>query len=128
MGLDLDVNVVDCQHDGTRSGTLSRPVEPLYGLVGAEVRAAREAAGLSQEQLAVAVGLSRTSITNLEMGRQQTPLHVLYAIAEVVGMALKDLLPDSMRTQQPISVDLIGSEDVERWAAQVASSRRAGRA
>lgn len=107
---------------------MTRPVEPLYGLIGAQVRAAREAAGLSQEQLAANVGLSRTSITNLEMGRQQTPLHVLYAIADAVGTPLKSLLPETIEEFRPVAKDLIGSEDVERWAAQVISPRRASRA
>ena len=102
---------------------MSRPVEPLYAIVGTRVRVAREAAELSQEQLAAAVGLTRTSITNLEMGRQQTPLHTLYAIAHALNLPLKDLLPDyPEKVPQPL--DTIGAEEVERWEAMVRAPGR----
>lgn len=102
---------------------MSRPVEPLYAIIGTRVRVAREAVELSQEQLAAAVGLTRTSITNLEMGRQQTPLHTLYEIANAINVPLKDLLPDYPE-QAPPPLDAIGAEEVERWAAMVRAPRR----
>lgn len=89
---------------------------PLYETIGAAVREARHRADLSQDDLANSVSLTRTSITNLERGRQQVPLHTLYDIAEAVGCAVKELLPDT----SPISAPLYGDEDVERWATQLA--------
>lgn len=49
---------------------------------------------LSQEALAKRVGLSRTSITNIEKGRQQIPLHALYTFADALGVDPTALLPD----------------------------------
>lgn len=63
--------------------------------LGERIRAAREEAGVKQDQLAGAVGLSRTSITNIERGRQGVQAYLLVRIAEVLGQAAADLLPGS---------------------------------
>ena len=54
---------------------------------------ARRKKGISQELVADELGLSRTSITNIEKGRQPVQLHSVYCIARLVGVELKDLLP-----------------------------------
>lgn len=41
----------------------------------------------------MALGLSRTSITNIERGRQPIQLHTLYKIADVLGVEPTALLP-----------------------------------
>lgn len=82
------------------------------------MRAARVAAGRSQDDLAKAVSLTRTSITNLESGRQQVPLHTLYAIAENLHCHVFDLLP---KTAPPRRGSEIGKDDVSRWTNQLAS-------
>jgi transcriptional regulator with XRE-family HTH domain len=48
---------------------------------------------MSQEAFAKAVGLSRTSITNIERGRQPISLHTLYFMADILGAEPADLLP-----------------------------------
>ena len=45
--------------------------DEFYAEVGRRVRMAREAAGLTQDALADQVELSRTSVTNIEKGRQK---------------------------------------------------------
>ena len=66
----------------------------LYKEVGARVRRARLHAGLSQGELASNAGLTRTSIVNVESGRQRVPLHRLFEIARVLQIAPQDLLPE----------------------------------
>lgn len=66
----------------------------IYKPFGRRLREARESAGLTQGQLAQAVGLSRTSITNIEYGRQGFPLHALYAFAESLSVEPSELLPE----------------------------------
>lgn len=46
-------------------------VEPIYGVFGALVREIRERIGINQAELARRLKLTRTSITNLEAGRQR---------------------------------------------------------
>jgi len=53
----------------------------------------RKRAGVSQEKLADALHLTRTSITNIEHGRQPIQLPTLYAIAEALGLDPQILMP-----------------------------------
>jgi len=71
-------------------------VDRFYKEFGRLVREARERAEpkITQEHLADIVGLSRTSITNIESGRQHIPLHTLFALADAVGVKVGELLPD----------------------------------
>ena len=68
-------------------------MEQLYREFGRALRARRKQAGLSQDDVAQRVGMSRTSITNIEQGRQHVSLHVLYDLAGAVGTTPGDLLP-----------------------------------
>lgn len=72
----------------------STPMKQLYKEIGRTLRQRREKAGLTQGDVATRVGLSRTSITNIEQGRQHVTLHVLYALADAIGSKPSDLLPD----------------------------------
>jgi transcriptional regulator with XRE-family HTH domain len=83
---------------------LKRRIGRFYKEVGKNVRTRRTAADLSQSQLAEAVGLTRTSITNLEAGRQQIPLHVLARIAAVLEIWPGDLLPEMSVFDDTIAV------------------------
>jgi DNA-binding XRE family transcriptional regulator len=53
---------------------------------GAKVYAARKNAGLTQEQLAKLVGLERTSITNIETGKQILKLETAIKIFSACGV------------------------------------------
>jgi transcriptional regulator with XRE-family HTH domain len=52
--------------------------------LGTRVRAAREAAGLSQQELALAVGIKQPSVQAIESGRAKGTKHIV-AIAQVTG-------------------------------------------
>lgn len=49
--------------------------------------------GMTQARLGRTVGLSRTSITNIERGRQHVALHHLFAIADALNVPPAVLLP-----------------------------------
>lgn len=67
--------------------------DDFYQAVGALIRQARERQGLTQTELAEAVGLGRTSLTNIELGRQRFLLHKLWEIARVLKIDITLLLP-----------------------------------
>jgi transcriptional regulator with XRE-family HTH domain len=69
--------------------------DELYRELGRKIRQARERQGerLSQDALAKQLGISRASIVNIEAGRQRTPLHLLWQIAELLGTELTLLIP-----------------------------------
>ena len=54
----------------------------FYPQLGENIRKYRKDRHLSQERLANLVGLTRTSLTNIEKGRQHPPLHTLCEIIE----------------------------------------------
>lgn len=70
------------------------PVDGLYSAFGEHFRKLRKTAGLTQEDVAERVGLTRTSVTNIERGRQHISLHQLYLLAAAVGRDPTELLPD----------------------------------
>jgi transcriptional regulator with XRE-family HTH domain len=69
-------------------------VDGLYREFGRQFREARKEAGLTQKHVAERVGLTRTSVTNIERGRQHISLHQLYLLAAAVGRQPAELLPD----------------------------------
>ncbi len=98
-------------------------MERLYKKFGMKLRTARIRSRLTQEDVAKKVGLSRTSITNIESGRQHIPLHVVYTLASAVGMTPASLLPDELPDQEVISPKLISdwnlAEDEQDWVKRV---------
>ena len=68
-------------------------VADLYKRFGRKIGELRSAARISQFELAGKIGLSRTSVTNIERGRQRVQLHTLYSIATAIGKEPADLLP-----------------------------------
>lgn len=77
-----------------RLETLMARVDSIYRAVGKRIRLARKNKGFTQETLSERVSLTRTSITNIEQGRQKLLVHSLYVIANVLGVHPGDLLPN----------------------------------
>jgi transcriptional regulator with XRE-family HTH domain len=69
------------------------PGEVLAAELGRRVRAAREAAGLSQSTLERNAGLRPCTVAELERGESDVPVLDLVRIAAVVGVDVRDLLP-----------------------------------
>lgn len=59
---------------------------------GKKLRALREARGMTQEQLASAVGVARPIITRAETGAKELSLAVAAAVARELGCKVDDLL------------------------------------
>lgn len=69
------------------------PSEAIYTEIGKRVAAARTAAGMTQLALAEALSLSRTSVTNIESGRQKLLVHTLLQLAAILQIDVMELLP-----------------------------------
>ena len=67
--------------------------DTTYAELGKLVRRHRMRLKLTQDQLADRVGLSRTSITNIEKGRQKVLIHHLIHLAESLQVRPEALLP-----------------------------------
>lgn len=80
-----------------KRGTMS---DPLYDEIGQRIRTERKALGFTQTDLASCVGYERpTSISEIEAGKIQIPVHVLVAIADALGVSLACLLPEQEATR-----------------------------
>ena len=65
----------------------------LYAEIGRAIREARRDREMSQEQLAKAIEFARTSIVNIEAGRQRLTIDTLYDIADALKIQALSLLP-----------------------------------
>ena len=79
----------------------------LYRYIGQRIRTARTSTGLTQRQLADRLGVERTSITNVEAGRQRIPVHMLYRFCVALEIEVIELLP---------SVQLLISDETDACA------------
>jgi transcriptional regulator with XRE-family HTH domain len=82
----------------------TRPVadvdpDPTLARLGERVRLARQNADLLQGELGRRVGLSRSSVANIEAGRQDTTVTVLARIAEALGRTVGQLVDESPAMQ-----------------------------
>ena len=77
----------------------------LYRRFGELVRKHRLEAGLKQEEVADRVGLARTSITNIEKGRQKVLLHQLYDLASAVSTTPASLLPEPVHSDRSAELE-----------------------
>lgn len=68
-------------------------MKDFYEELGRRIREAREAAGLTQEELALRLTLSRASVANIERGNQRVALHKFVEIAQALGVDPMRLLP-----------------------------------
>lgn len=71
----------------------------IIGIVAANVRAARKAAGLSQEELAFEAQVDRTYVSQVERKQRNITVSVLARIAEALGVTPdKLLIPSGVST------------------------------
>lgn len=96
------------------------PQGPYYKALGANIRAERRKKGMTQAQLAMNVGLTRTSVTNMEMGRQPIYVHVLAKMAFSLRASMETLLPETRTLESGIEFRLASlSEHHKEWIASV---------
>jgi len=86
----------------------------FYNRFGQILREARKTSGLSQEDLGKAVGLNRTSVSNIEKGRQKILLHTFCKVVRLLKLEPRDLLPVESRERPAPGLDLSGYRPSER--------------
>ncbi|MDP9470648.1 MAG: helix-turn-helix domain-containing protein [Chloroflexota bacterium] len=96
-------------------------VKYFYRAFGDRLRIEREAAGLTQEELAGRVQMSRPSVANIERGNQRVALHQLVAFAAAIGVEPTVLLPQptGLAARLGRAVQEAGlPDDVVAWGAR----------
>jgi transcriptional regulator with XRE-family HTH domain len=97
----------------------------LQHQIGANIRAARLARAVSQEELAAALAVERPTLSRYERGERSTPITILLDIAAMLDTSVERLLQAAPKADQPaMSLDTaIGqqaalSQVLERLSAQ----------
>jgi transcriptional regulator with XRE-family HTH domain len=105
---------------------LAEPKGVFYEQLGLSLMKARRQRRLTQGRLAAAVSVSRTSITNIEKGRQIVPAHLLAKLAQTLNIPIGDLVPTNDSGEPGGGVDLQLSAlkpEQREWAARVIARR-----
>lgn len=90
--------------------------QTFYQELGQRIREAREKSHLTQEALAVKLSLTRTSITNIEKGRQQLLVHTLVQIAKALQVEPESLLLEpSLATNEIEDLIKTESQTAQEW-------------
>ena len=61
-------------------------------MLGAQIRKAREAAGLTQEELAFRAGVHRTYVSLLERDKKSPTIDVLFRLCDAIGLRTSELI------------------------------------
>jgi len=91
----------------------------IYTAVGAAIRDRREYLGITQDTLAARVGLSRTSITNIERGRQSILLHQFVSFCVALGLRPGDFLDTLQLKKASSSPETAVPDDVRELLARL---------
>ncbi|TCW64252.1 helix-turn-helix transcriptional regulator [Burkholderia sp. SRS-25] len=105
-------------------------MDKFYEEFGRALRERRIKANLTQDDVASKVGLGRTSVTNIEKGRQQVSLHMLYQLADAVDAEPSSLLPPRSESKEKSelpaelesSLAKLGDETERQWAREFLDS------
>jgi DNA-binding XRE family transcriptional regulator len=73
-------------------GIMGKPIETVYAAFGMKIRIIRETINMPQGGLAKLVGLTRTSIVNIEAGRQRILLADVERFAKAFNTTPRHLL------------------------------------
>jgi len=90
--------------------------QKLYKIIGEKIKSFRQGK-MSQQQLADSLNLTRTSITNFEMGNQRIQIDTLWKIAEFLDITIQDLLPTKEEVG-PLQEELLEDNEKE-WIKSV---------
>ncbi|EKS34476.1 helix-turn-helix domain-containing protein [Afipia broomeae] len=74
----------------------------FYTKLGDSIRRRREELRLTQAELGESLGLSRTSVTNIERGRQRLLIDQFQGLCKALGVSMETLLADIDAETRPV--------------------------
>lgn len=75
-------------------------ISRFYTDLGQRLQRARTGANVTQQQLAKVSGLTRSSVANVEAGRQRVPIHVLAAMADALRVETPSLFDAALLSME----------------------------
>lgn len=102
IGIDISAEIGDSfeKEIFTLGGAMVKEND-YYELLGKDIRTYREKAGLTQAELAEAAGLARTSLINIERGRQRVFVDQLETICQEIGLSVAEFFDKRGRLSKP---------------------------
>jgi transcriptional regulator with XRE-family HTH domain len=100
--------------------------DKFYLELGRRIRNVRLHFNLTQEQLADLVSLSRTSITNIEKGKQKILAHTLVDLTEKLRVPIDKLIPLSIQMSENEKINNLLDRDsspAQRFFFEAAMSK-----
>ena len=99
---------------------------------GERFQKARKNAGFLQKNMAAAMGLTRTTISNIERGTQRLYLDQVFHAAQVLSVSVESLLPDlrdiyaipAVRTATDSPLPNGVADEVARVLTEIATDKR----
>jgi transcriptional regulator with XRE-family HTH domain len=98
---------------------MSRIVQREFGT---RLSAARKAKGMMQKTLAHSMGLTRTSVSNIERGIRRVSLDQVFQAAHILGIETNILLPSVSTVFEPLTIQSVVDDPLPPRAAAEASS------
>ena len=83
----------------------ARDPEAIYQVFGRRLRELREKNHVPQQELATLSGLNRSSIANIESGKQRVLLHQVLQFAEALHVTLGELVPSTVDLPQILETE-----------------------
>lgn len=77
----------------------------LYQILGGRIKERREELQLNQEDLGKKVDIGRSSISNIEKGRQKPPLSVIYKICNHLDIDIHYVLPTFREIDETVKTE-----------------------
>lgn len=94
----------------------NKPINVFALYIGQQIVARRKAIDINQEDLAKALGVARSSVANIESGRQGCTAMMLWKLARVLKCSIDDFFPEKIPieaqvafevTEEPVIVTMI---------------------
>ncbi|MGW4370770.1 helix-turn-helix domain-containing protein [Nocardia takedensis] len=92
--------------------TTEEAINRFYVELGTRIRNARTTKKISQQELADEVGLKRSSIANIEAGRQRSVVHLIALVGQSLSLTPDELFPE-IREEGEIGDVEITQNDIE---------------
>jgi transcriptional regulator with XRE-family HTH domain len=83
----------------------ARDPEALYRVFGRRLRDLRKKRHVPQQELATLSGLNRSSIANIESGKQRVLLHQVLQFAEALRVTVGELVPSTLEMAQTLKTE-----------------------
>ena len=115
--VDVRVRVCKILLGAGQPGTGDMTADAIYRHIGSQLRRARTRRRLTQSALAARANLTRTSLANIEAGRQRVTLHALLEMAAALDLDAAALLPD-MRSAAAADIDVFMKRGARRDEAE----------